>query len=80
MIAAELRQELHKADFVSDTIDASNRKEQGHDGSIAPCPFTRRASGTEVAFYKSIIGKSMVYQDRLETDLMQLLAHQETST
>jgi len=29
MIAAELRQELDKANFVSLTIDASNRNEQG---------------------------------------------------
>jgi len=30
MIAAELCQELDKENFVSVTIDASNRKEQGH--------------------------------------------------
>jgi len=29
MIAAELRQDLDKVNFVSVTIDASNRKEQG---------------------------------------------------
>jgi len=30
MLVAELRQELHKVNFVSLTVDASNRKEQGH--------------------------------------------------
>jgi len=50
MIAAELRQELHKADFVSDTIDASNRKEQGHDGSIAPLPFHKKGIGNGGGF------------------------------
>jgi len=29
MIAAELQQELDKLNFVSFTVDASNRKEQG---------------------------------------------------
>jgi len=48
-------------------------------GALPPCPFIREAWGTEVPFYKCTIGKFMVYQDRLETDLIQLLAHPETS-
>jgi len=35
--------------------------------------------GAEVPFYKSIIGNFMVYQDQLETFLLQLFAHPETS-
>ena len=61
MIAAELRHELDKANFVSVTIDASNRKEQGRRRAKAllPWPFVRRA--TEMPFYKSTIGNFMVY-------------------
>jgi len=33
----------------------------------------------EVASYRSIIGSFMVYQDRLETYLLQLFAHPETT-
>jgi len=38
MIAAELRQELDRVNFVSLTIDSSNRKEQGRRraGTLAP--------------------------------------------
>jgi len=37
--------------------------------------------GAEVPFYKSIIGNGnfMVYQDRLETNLLQLFTHPENS-
>jgi len=38
MIAAELRHELDKANFVSVTIDASNRKEQGRRRAKALLP------------------------------------------
>jgi len=81
MIAAELHQELGKANFVSVTIDASTRKsrdagERRHDGVLLVWPFVRGA--TEMPFYKSIIGNFMVYQDRLKTYLLQLLAHPET--
>jgi len=50
MIAAELRQDLDKVNCVSVTIDASNRKERGHDGGNAPCTFIRGAMGAEVFF------------------------------
>ena len=61
MIAAELCQELDKENFVSVTIDASNRKEQGHRRAgtwqgHCPCTFVRGVTGAEVHFYKSIIG------------------------
>jgi len=35
--------------------------------------------GPEVPFHKSSIGNLMVYQDRIETNLLQLRAHSETS-
>jgi len=46
-----------------------------------PCPLTFHKGGTwaEVPFYKSIICNFMVYQDAIETNLLQLLAHTETS-
>jgi len=53
--------------------------ERGHDGGIAPLPFHKGAMGAEVPFYKSTIGNFMVYQDQLETFLLQLFAHPETS-
>ena len=54
--------------------------EQGHDEDIAPQPFHKGATGAEVVlFHKSIIGNFMVHQDRLETYLLQLFAHPETS-
>jgi len=33
----------------------------------------------ELPFHNSIIGNLMVYQDRIETNLLQLLAHPEIS-
>ena len=37
------------------------------------------ATQMEVPFYKSIVVDFMVYQDRIETNLLQLVAHLETS-
>jgi len=37
------------------------------------------ATGTEVPIYKSIVDNFMVYQNRIETNLLQLFAHLETS-
>jgi len=78
MIAAELRQDLDKVNCVSVTIDASNRKERGHDGGNAPCTFIRGAMGAEV-FFIWVVGNFMVCQDRLGTYLLQLFALPETS-
>jgi len=36
------------------------------------------ATQMEVPFYKSIVVDFMVYQDRIETNLLQLVAHLET--
>jgi len=60
MIAAELRQELDKENFVSLTIDASNRKEQGRQtaGTLAPWSFIVGVTGAEVPFYRSIISRA----------------------
>jgi len=35
--------------------------------------------GTNVPFYNSVIGNLIVYQDRIETDLLKLFAHPENS-
>jgi len=40
-------------------------------------PFQRGEAGEEVPFYDSIVGNFMVYQDRRETILLQLLATQK---
>jgi len=43
--------------------------------SIIPLPFQKEGIRADVPFHNSIIDKSMVYQDRLETKLLQLFAH-----
>jgi len=50
-----------------------------HGGSIAPQPFKKGATGAEVLFHNSTIGNFMVYQDRLEINLLQLFRHPENS-
>jgi len=35
--------------------------------------------GTDVPFYDSIIGNFIVYQDRIETDLLKLCVHPKNS-
>ena len=40
---------------------------------------TERATVAYVPCYKSIVSNFMVYQDQIETNLLQLFAHQETS-
>jgi len=55
MIAAELRQDLDKVNFVSVTIDASNRKEQGRRRvwtcrGQCPLHFHKRGNGGGGAF------------------------------
>jgi len=55
MIAAELRQESDKTNFVSVAIDASNKKKQGrrragHDRGIASLHFCKRGNRSGGAF------------------------------
>ena len=50
-----------------------------HGGGIATLPFQQGETGVEVPFHNSIIGTFMVYQDRLETNLLQLFGHPENS-
>jgi len=50
-----------------------------HGGGTAPLPFQKGATGAEVPFHTSIIGNFMVYQDRLETNLLQLFGHPQNS-
>jgi len=51
------------------------RRRGGHDRGIASCPFKRG----EVPFHNSTIGHLMVFQNRLETNLLQPFAHPENS-
>jgi len=44
-----------------------------------PLPFQKGATGAEVPFHNSTIGEFMVYQDRLETNLLRLFGHPENS-
>jgi len=39
------------------------------------CPFKRGATGAEVPFHNSVIRNFIVYQDRLEINLLQLFGH-----
>jgi len=48
-------------------------------GGISPLTFQKRATGAEVPFHNSIIGEFMVYQDRLETNSLQVFGHPENS-
>jgi len=43
----------------------------------APLPFQKEATGVEVPFHNSIIGNLMVYQDRLQKNLLQLFGQPE---
>jgi len=39
-------------------------------GALPPLPFQKECNGAEVLFRDSIIGNFMVYQDRLEINLL----------
>ena len=60
-------------------VGKKGRQRAGAWRGHCPLPFHRRATGAEVPFHKSIIGNFMVYQDRIETNVLQLFAHPETS-
>jgi len=47
----------------------------GMAGALSPLPFQKGATGAEVLFQNSIIGNFMVYQHRLEINLLQLFRH-----
>jgi len=49
-----------------------------HNGALPPCSFIKGATGAKVLFCKRIIGNFMFYQDRIETKLLELIAHPET--
>jgi len=55
------------------------RRRAGNYGAISPCSFKRGTTGAEVIFSYSIMGNFMVYQDRIETNLLQLFTQQENS-
>jgi len=46
---------------------------------IFPLPYPRGETGSAVPFYENIVSKFMVYQDRIETKLLQLFEDLETS-
>ena len=72
---------FHNLSNVDDRVNFTCRDagERLHDGVIPPCPFIREAKRADVPIYKSTISNLMVYQDRNETNLLQLFAHPETS-
>jgi len=53
----------------------SGTAEQGWMTEHLPLPFERGSIGVHVPLYNSIISNFMIYQDRLETNLLQLFAH-----
>jgi len=42
--------------------------------TLSACPFK---TGAEVSFHNKILGNFMVYQDQIETNLLQLFGHPE---
>jgi len=42
-------------------------------------PFRKGSNGVDLPFHNSIIGNFIIDQDRIETDLLKLWAHQENS-
>jgi len=45
------------------------------DGGTAPHPLKEGATGAQVPLHNRTISNFIFYQDRLETNLLQLLAH-----
>jgi len=48
-------------------------------GAFPPLPIQKGETGAGAPFHNSIISNFMVYQDRLEIDLLQLFGHPENS-
>jgi len=48
-------------------------------GALSPFPLKRGPTGAQVPLHNSIISNFMIYQDRLETNLLQLFAHTQNS-
>jgi len=46
---------------------------------VLPCLFEKGATGAEVPFHSRITENCMVFQDQLETNLLQLFAHPQNS-
>ena len=55
------------------------RKGKSTIGVLSPLSFDKGAMRATLPFHKSIIANLMVYQDGLETCLLQLFARDETS-
>ena len=54
--------------------------ERMHDRALSPCPVIKGATGQRCLFIKNIVSNSMVHQDRIETNFLQLFAHPDTSS
>jgi len=61
------------------SIENREAKERGMVEVLPPCLLKRGKTRAEVLFYNNIIGNFMVYQFRIETNLLQLFAHRENS-
>jgi len=48
-------------------------------GALPPLPFERGATRAQVPLCNSIISNFMIYEDRLERNLLQLFAHTRNS-
>ena len=48
-------------------------------GALPSLPFQKGTTGAEVLYHNSIIGNIMLYQDLLETNLLQVFGHPENS-
>ena len=58
-------------------VTCRNAEDRGHDGGITLLPCHKGGKGGSGAFYNSVTGNFMVYQERYETFLMHLFAHPE---
>ena len=60
--------------------DLFNTTENGSMvGALPSLPFQKGTTGAEVLYHNSIIGNIMLYQDLLETNLLQVFGHPENS-
>jgi len=60
-------------------LESKNAGERGNGRGISSLQYEKGETGTEVPFHDNIIGNFMVYQYRIETNLLQLFALRENS-
>jgi len=66
-------------DTYSKTHKPRHARERVHDRGTYPLPFHKGANEDGVPFYKSTVRNFIVYQHRIQNDLLQLFVHTETS-